>query len=70
MYLITQISILLLKDINKTFELLHDSKKSEKLNACLWCLMPLLTIFQPYHGSQLVEETGVPGKHHSTVTSH
>jgi hypothetical protein len=35
-------------------------------------LMPLLTIFQLYHGGQfyLLKETGVPGKNHRPASSH
>jgi len=32
----------------------------------LWCLTPLLTIFQLY----LAEETGIPGKKHRPVASY
>jgi hypothetical protein len=37
-----------------------------------WCLMPLSTTFQLYHGGSvfLVEETGVPAENYRSVTSH
>jgi hypothetical protein len=39
----------------------------------MWCLTPLSTIFNSYHGDQfvlLVEETGVPRENHWPAVSH